>query len=55
MAEATISMRRVWRDVTMTVRLTGTRQFAVRQWMAVRLMALSALVLGCHIQVEFEG
>lgn len=57
MADATISMRRIMRDTTMTVRLTGQRTFAVRTWIAVRLMALAALVLGCRsdIGVEFEG
>lgn len=52
MADATISMQRLMRNVTLTVRLTGHRQFVVRQWIAVRLLALAALVLGCQIDVQ---
>lgn len=54
MAEAVFSMADAMRNVTLTVRITGQRRYAVRQWIAVRLMALAAVVLGCGFAADVE-
>ena len=49
----TVAMGSVMRHITVTIRVTGVRRFAVRQWIAVRLLKLAAVILGCNIDVLF--
>lgn len=54
MATLDLHMPSAMRNVTMTIRITGQREFRIRTWVAVRLMAVAAVVLGCNIAVEME-
>lgn len=49
-----MSMGKLMKNTTMTVTLTGTKSFAVRQWIAIKLMQLAALVLGCGVVVDLK-
>ena len=46
--------RRVPKDVTLVLEFHVTREWKVRYWIAVRLLRLAALVLGCGIEIENE-
>ena len=39
-------------DVTMIVNLHLTREFRFRKWIAVHLIELAILILGCGIEVK---
>ena len=52
--DARFPMSHVMQRVTMHVRITDRRRFAVRTWVAIQLMRLAARVLGCNIDVNIE-
>lgn len=37
---------------TITFEVTGRRRYAVRYWIAVRLIRLASAVLGCGVEVK---
>lgn len=45
-------MRKAPEGLVLTVRIVETPEFKIRKWVAVRLIALAALVLGCGLEVE---
>lgn len=51
---ATIHLNSLTKRVTLEVRIKITRQFRFRIWLAVRLVRLTAWVLGCNVRVICE-
>ena len=49
-----VSRVKLMQNVTMTVRLKDEKQFAVRQWVAIRLITLAARVLNCGLEVDLQ-
>lgn len=47
-------MRKLSRDLTLTVTFHETYEFRVRRWIAIRLVGLAAWVLGCGIEIVDE-
>lgn len=54
MVSAEVHLPRAMSNVTMRVRITGQRSFAMRVWLAVRIMKVAARVLGCNLDVDAE-
>ncbi len=49
-----VPMSKVMSNITMTVEVTGIRQYAVRWWIADKLIWLTAVLVGCNIEVKAE-
>lgn len=47
-----ISHQSVMRQITMHVRVVGMTSWRIRQWIGLRLLKLSARVMGCNIEIE---
>jgi hypothetical protein len=52
MADQTLRISRLNKESTLTVTIKVTKGFRVRVWLAVRLISLSARVLGCGFAVK---
>ena len=51
---AEFPMSNVMSHVTLNVRITGQRTYAVRLRMGVWLIKLAAWILGCHVNIETD-
>lgn len=49
---ADYKLRKLPPQVTLTVRIVEMKEYMIRKWIAVRLIKLAALILGCGIVVE---
>lgn len=55
MANTEVSIRAgLSKDVTLNIRVTGMRRWKVRQWLAIKLIALAAWVLDCNVVVDIK-
>lgn len=50
-APAHVDIRRLNKNVTMTVTLTETREWRVRRWLALGLIRMATTVLGCRLEI----
>jgi hypothetical protein len=48
------AFRKFDHSVTMTVRMKIAKEFYIRKWIALRLIRLAVIVLGCALEVD-EG
>lgn len=51
MTSADIQVADVAKTMTLTVRIKGRRQFAVRVWLATQLMKVTAAVIGTRLDL----
>ena len=47
-----LRIRRLNQNAVMNITLHYTREWRVRQWVALRLIALAARVLGCGVDIR---
>ena len=52
MGETTFKFRKFDKRATMTFRLVETREFKVRKWLALSLVKLACMILGCGSNVD---
>ena len=45
-------MRAAMQELTLEVEFTGVTSFKVRAWIAVQLVKMASLVLGCKIEIK---
>ena len=45
-------MRAAMQELTLEVEFTGVTAFKVRAWIAVQLVKLASLVLGCKVEIK---
>ena len=51
MANVDYTMRKLTHDVKMTITYKLSKEFKIRRWIAVNLIRLATLVLGCGLEV----
>ena len=49
------SINKLTHEATLKVTLHLTREFYIRKWIAIKLIKLATLILGCGIQINDEG
>ncbi len=49
-----VPMSQVMSNITMTVKVTGVRQYTIRLWIAEKLIWLTSVLVGCNIDVKTE-
>jgi hypothetical protein len=47
-----IPVQSLMKRMTLNVRITGHRQWWIRQWIGIHLLIGAAWVMGCGIQIE---
>ncbi len=52
MAETNLVLRKLSNRTTMHIKFKLTKEFKIRTWIAGRLLTLTALILGCEIDIE---
>jgi hypothetical protein len=48
----TVKLRKLTKQMTLTIHLVETNEFKIRRWMALTLIKWATLVLGCGLKVE---
>jgi len=49
-----IAIRKMNKNVTLSVKIKFTRELKLRLWIATKLMNLAAIILGCGFDIETE-
>ena len=52
MASANLELRKLSNKTTIHIKIKVTREFKIRTWVAIQLLKLTALILGCGIEFE---
>jgi hypothetical protein len=47
-----VRMAEIAKDITINIRLTGMKRFAVRMWIGVQIIRLAALILPTATEIE---
>lgn len=50
-----VKMRKLNHSVTMNVHVIVTREYKIRRWIALNLIAAACLILGCGIKIEDQN
>ena len=54
MARVDIPMSKAMREVTLDLRITGTRVARVRMWLGCQIMRLAAFAIGCNVEISVD-
>jgi hypothetical protein len=49
-----VRMGEIAKDITINIKLTGMKRFAVRMWIGVQIIRLAALILPTATEIEVE-
>lgn len=52
MAKANLALRKLSNRHTLHIKIKVTKEFKIRTWVATQLLTLTALILGCGIDIE---
>jgi len=47
-----LNVRKLSKDTTLTVMVKVTKEFRLRMWIGLKLMALASWVIGCNFKVD---
>jgi hypothetical protein len=49
-----VTSHEIMQNLTLEVRFSGVKAFKVRTWIAVRLVKLAAVIIGCGVKVDLN-